>query len=197
MERSRVKVAIVESSEIIRIGVEHIVDSTPLLTLSYSEESLPSIQNKDIDAVIINVDTLMRSGQHEVSKLLPNAGIIALVYRYIPHTERALFDEVIEIGDSPERVVEVLLKNRELKTPEKSSAKVTDSGELSEREMEVVAAVARGLINKEIADSLNISIHTVMAHRKNISRKTGIRSISGLVVYALLNGLIEQSEVLR
>ncbi len=196
MERSRVKIAIVESSEILRIGVEHIVDSSPLLTLSYSEESLPATQSKDIDAVIINVDTLTRGGQQRVSELFPNAEIIALVYRYITRAERALLDEVIEICDSPERVVEVLLKNREFKV-DKSSAKVVDSGELSEREMEVVAAVARGLINKEIADSLNISIHTVMAHRKNISRKTGIRSISGLVVYALLNGLIEQSEVLR
>ena len=67
--------------------------------------------------------------------------------------------------------------------------------ELSERENEILAAVAKGLTNKEIADALNISVHTVISHRKNITRKTGIKTVSGLTVYALLNNLIDQSEV--
>ena len=47
-----------------------------------------------------------------------------------------------------------------------------------------------------IADLMNISIHTVISHRKNITRKTGIKSVSGLTVYALLNNLIDESELL-
>ena len=50
-------------------------------------------------------------------------------------------------------------------------------------------------MNKEIASEFNISIHTVISHRKNISRKTGIKSVSGFVVYALLNNLIEEYEI--
>ncbi|MBO6222503.1 MAG: hypothetical protein J6N56_01810 [Bacteroidales bacterium] len=45
-------------------------------------------------------------------------------------------------------------------------------------------------LNKEIADKLNLSVHTVTTHRKNISKKTGINSISGLTVYAIINKLI-------
>ena len=71
----------------------------------------------------------------------------------------------------------------------------SEPGELSEREKEILIAVAKGMINKEIASLYNISIHTVMAHRKNISKKTGIKSVSGFVVYALLNNLIEEYEI--
>ena len=46
------------------------------------------------------------------------------------------------------------------------------------------------MTNKEIADRLIISINTVLTHRKNISAKLGIRSISGLSVYAIMNGYI-------
>ena len=52
------------------------------------------------------------------------------------------------------------------------------------------------LMNKEIADQMNISIHTVISHRKNITRKTGIKSVSGLTVYALLNNLIDEKDLI-
>jgi DNA-binding CsgD family transcriptional regulator len=67
--------------------------------------------------------------------------------------------------------------------------------ELSEREREVLAKVAQGAINKEIADSLNISLNTVITHRKNITAKLGIKTISGLTVYAILNGIISGKEL--
>lgn len=62
---------------------------------------------------------------------------------------------------------------------------------LSSREKEILAAVAQGLLNKEIASKFNISIHTVITHRKNIARKTGIKTIAGLTAYAILNNLVE------
>ena len=60
---------------------------------------------------------------------------------------------------------------------------------LSKREIEVLRLVVRGLINKEIADQLGISILTVVSHRKHISAKLGIKTVSGLTVYALMNGI--------
>ena len=47
------------------------------------------------------------------------------------------------------------------------------------------------MLNKEIADLYSISIYTVITHRKNITRKTGIKTVAGLTVYALLNNLID------
>lgn len=70
-----------------------------------------------------------------------------------------------------------------------------DRGELSEREKEILVNVAQGLLNKEIADKLNISINTVITHRKNITRKTGIKTVAGLTVYAILNNLIDISTI--
>lgn len=66
---------------------------------------------------------------------------------------------------------------------------------LSARETEVLKLVATGLMNKQIADMLNISLHTVISHRKNLTRKLGINTVSGLTVYALLNGLIASEDL--
>lgn len=63
-------------------------------------------------------------------------------------------------------------------------------GELSSREKEVLRELAKGKTNKEIADVLYISVNTVITHRKNLSTKLGIRSVSGLSLYAMMNGLI-------
>ena len=78
-----------------------------------------------------------------------------------------------------------------------ADALVEDDGEseLSDREKEILVCVAKGMINKEIADTLSISVNTVITHRRNITHKIGIRSIPGLTVYAILNNLIDISEV--
>lgn len=65
-----------------------------------------------------------------------------------------------------------------------------NGGALSSRETDVLKLVASGFANKEIADRLNISINTVLSHRKNISAKLGIKSVSGLSLFAIMNGLI-------
>ena len=66
----------------------------------------------------------------------------------------------------------------------------TPGAKLSQREVEVLRHVASGLTNKEIADALCISTNTVITHRKNISTKLGIRSVSGLSLYAMKNGIV-------
>lgn len=67
--------------------------------------------------------------------------------------------------------------------------------ELSERELEILKDVALGLSNKEIAEKNFISPHTVITHRKNITRKLGIKTVSGLTIYAIINKLIGMDEV--
>jgi regulator of cell morphogenesis and NO signaling len=71
-----------------------------------------------------------------------------------------------------------------------SQAADFDGVELTRREQEVLAALARGLSNKEIADRLHISTHTVISHRKNIAQKTGFRTPQGLTFFALHSGLV-------
>lgn len=67
--------------------------------------------------------------------------------------------------------------------------------ELTAREIEVLRLVTKGLINKEIADKLHISLTTVISHRKNITEKLGIKSVSGLAIYAVMHGYVEADQV--
>jgi DNA-binding NarL/FixJ family response regulator len=71
----------------------------------------------------------------------------------------------------------------------------TENNSISEREISILKLVALGKTNNEIAEKLFISAHTVMTHRKNITRKLGIKTVSGLTVYAILNQLIKVEEI--
>ncbi len=66
---------------------------------------------------------------------------------------------------------------------------------ISPRELEVLKLVAMGLLNKEIADRLNISLNTVLSHRKNITGKLGIKTVSGLIFYCISHGYISADEI--
>ena len=82
-----------------------------------------------------------------------------------------------------------------VQSPAKDQADGSGRDELSDREIEILVSVAQGLLNKEIADRHNISINTVITHRKNITRKTGIKTVPGLTVYAILNGYVDINSV--
>jgi len=66
--------------------------------------------------------------------------------------------------------------------------------ELTSRETDVLQLIAQGLTNKDIADNLNISLNTVLSHRKNITSKLGIKTVSGLTFYAIMHGLVSSSD---
>ncbi|MBQ2729010.1 MAG: helix-turn-helix transcriptional regulator [Alistipes sp.] len=67
--------------------------------------------------------------------------------------------------------------------------------ELSSREREIIVCVVKGMTNKEIAEELCISTHTVITHRRNIASKLQIHSAAGLTIYAIVNKLVELSEI--
>ena len=87
------------------------------------------------------------------------------------------------------------LKNTSGQHANSKTEKDKDKEDLSTREKEVLACAVRGMTNKEIADNLFISLNTVLTHRKNISRKLNIHSISGLTIYAIVNKLVNLDEV--
>lgn len=100
------------------------------------------------------------------------------------HTEQDFADHcAIE-----DEILRPALSQVSVEQPSQSSTQDTDA--LSERERDVLIQVVNGLSNKEIADKLFISIHTVMTHRKNITRKLNIHSTAGLTIYAIVNKLI-------
>ena len=103
-----------------------------------------------------------------------------------------LFSETIRINDSKD---EILKKLNNLMDRILGNSVENESSDLSEREKDILKEVAQGLTNNEIADKLFISAHTVITHRKKITKKLGIKSVSGLTVYAIINGLIEMEDV--
>lgn len=67
--------------------------------------------------------------------------------------------------------------------------------QLTPRETDVLRGIVKGFINKEIASQLNISLATVISHRKNLIDKLNIRSVSGLTIYAVMHGLVSAEEI--
>ena len=115
---------------------------------------------------------------------------IALVYNLIDEQFYRSYDAVIRINDSESKIEETLLKCLEKETGGQS-----DTEELSDREKEILISVVKGMSNKEIADHHSISIHTAITHRRNITRKLKVHSISGLTIYAIINKLVDISEI--
>ena len=66
---------------------------------------------------------------------------------------------------------------------------------LTDREIEVMALIVQGYINKEIADRLNIGLTTVITHRKNIMEKLGMKSVSALTIYAVMHGYVDINKI--
>lgn len=79
--------------------------------------------------------------------------------------------------------------------PEPAVVAAEGADDLTEREKEVIRCVARGMANKEIADTLCVSVHTVTTHRRNISAKLDIHSAAGLTIYAILHQLLSLEEI--
>ena len=86
-------------------------------------------------------------------------------------------------------------KQEEAEIPIEKEEKKSSQDGLSQREKEIITCVVKGMSNKEIADHLFISIHTVITHRRNIARKLEIHSPTLLTVYAIVNKLVDISEV--
>ena len=104
-----------------------------------------------------------------------------IIYKYLPG-ER-LTEEMMEL------VFDILQLSRDLEKHamiEELLLLPPEDYQLSDREQEVLELVAQGLSSKEVSNRLNISVNTVNTHRKSITKKTGIKSVAGLAVYAML-----------
>ena len=95
--------------------------------------------------------------------------------------------------------METIIKAQEQKTRTDNSENELSESEkletLSQREIEIIGCVARGLTNKEIANELCLSIHTVTTHRRNISSKLQIHTPAGLTIYAIINKLVKLQDI--
>lgn len=192
----RVRVAIVESSAIIAEGLTSLLGGGEYEVVYTGGDLRTLVERFGViapDVVVVNSQLVTTASQplRSVFAELQEVTLMALSTAVCDEETLRQFDGVINIYDSAQQLQRKLSAAFE----QEPSNPYSDSHDLSERERDVLILVARGKANKEIADELNISIHTVMSHRKNITHKTGIKSVAGLTVYALLNNLLDQADV--
>lgn len=187
------RIAIASSSPVIGEGLKTMIDARNDMAVVLSVGSIRALTEHigkiSPDAAIISAD-LCPADIHDPKSAyaeLHDIPLIALQHSLCDEELLRRFDSSITIFNDAEQIARRI--REAVDNPAGSS--FSDSHDLSDRERDVLVLVARGNTNKEIASTLNISPHTVISHRKNIAHKTGIRSVAGLTVYAILNHLID------
>ncbi|OGX14399.1 MAG: DNA-binding response regulator [Stygiobacter sp.] len=192
MNREIKNIAVLEPSQIVFEGLSNVLSKSGQQFHLLRTDDLNEIQNLaalgKLELAIINPSQIQNKNKEFLSAKKNHPGIvwIALIYNFFDQQLLSLFDKVINITDSGESIAEQIknLSNSEIHNND------VEHEQLSEREIDVLKLIVKGFSNKEVADNLNISIHTVISHRKNISQKTGIKSQSGLTIYAISNKII-------
>ncbi len=194
MNNRHINIAVLEPSQIIYEGLSNIFLKSgqyfQLLRIDTFDELKKYIEKKKLDVIIINPSQIQNKDKEFIALKNDQTDTcwVALVYTFFNQKMLSLFDKTIHITDTPDSIISLINKLNDSNSPNSSAA---GHEQLSDREIEVLKLVTAGLSNKEIADKLFISIHTVISHRKNISQKTGIKSQSGLTIYAILNKIIQ------
>lgn len=193
----RFRVAIIEPSAIIAEGVATLAGRSGEFEVVYSSGDMRMLMERFAmvapDVVIVG-SQMVGANNQSLRVAYPELQSVTLALLSTTVCDEEVmrqFDGVVNIYDGQAQIIRKLHAAVE----QGETNPYSDSHDLSERERDVLILVAKGKTNKEIADELNISIHTVMSHRKNITHKTGIKSVAGLTVYALLNNLLDQNDV--
>lgn len=115
--------------------------------------------------------------------------IIALLTQQMPKENLRWFDDTVSVYDPAPVIVEAVRRSA-------VSGMDDDKGkELSPREKEVIVGIVKGLSNKEIASEMNVSVNTVMTHRRNIAAKLHIHTPAGLTIYAIVSNLVKLEDI--
>ena len=199
MTTNKAKILLVEPSRIVAEGLCKILNDSGLFgtvsCIASVEHLVSYITNVNPDVLIINPMLVPADKLPDFVALrqrFPNVKNVAFCTQLADNAVMEKFSTVLNIYTNPSHLVKTLRDITE--KPQPKTRKTEESDDLSKREIEILILVAQGLMNKEIADQLNISLNTVITHRKNIIRKTGIKSVAGLTSYALMHNYINLSE---
>lgn len=195
---ARIHIAIAEPSVIIRSGITSVLKRLTALNLEIFEitdlTQLSSQLSKwHAEILIVNPSFL---GMFSLQQLKNDAACKDLKYIALQNslTDAATlntYDATISIYDTAEQIKE---KIGELCIDADANQSDTKQ-DLSAREKEIIVCVVKGMTNKQMADYLCLSTHTVITHRRNIANKLQIHSPAGLTIYAIVNKLVELNDV--
>lgn len=195
-----VKIAIAEPSAIVRAGLE-----AQLRKLQHYKAQIIYLMDEqrrewqDVAAVIsadiylINPMLTGTNPRAQLPDLAFETKLMAIDYGGCDPGILREYDGVIRLTDSPAQIseaIDILLQNEQAVASANLEAQM-----LTPREREIIICVVKGMTNKEIAGQLYLSTHTVITHRRNISKKLQIHSPSGLTIYAIMNKLVELEDI--
>ena len=164
-----------KTHQITAIGVENL---NSLRDKAYTLQSSLAF----IDPVGVNTDEIRALKEEH-----PEMRIVAVNTSLLPESTTKPYDDIINIYDNVDAIEKIV--------KEVSQKKEETPKELSPREKEIVIGIVKGLSNKEIAAENNISVHTVMTHRKNIAAKLQIHSTAALTIYAIVSKLVKLDDI--
>lgn len=198
MKKEMLKIAVAEPSVIVRSGLTAVLKRVagfriqPFEIVS-ADSLLLYLRTHQPDVLIINPTFWGYTDVHKLKTEATDTDVkcLALLYSAIDETILKNYDDTVSLYDSVEQITAKLEKLFSSDTEEPSD----EANSLSAREKEIVVAVVKGLTNKEIAEQLFLSTHTVISHRRNIARKLEIHSTAGLTIYAIVNKLVELDEI--
>lgn len=190
MRRSGFIVAI--DSWLLRKGMVSLLNRIPGTTIirefDAGDPLMRYLEHHNVDFLIISQPVFNGTTRLFLSRPGLLEKTILLKTKETPGNEQAS----INPDESKEALTEKIMKFMELHGAGKKDARVTV---LTHRERTIIRLVSMGYTNRQIADQLFLSTHTVTTHRKNISSKLGIKSVSGLTVYSIVNNIITIDEV--
>lgn len=191
-----VKIVVAEPSLIIRSGIMSVFKRLTSLDIHVFEvadmEQLSiTLHCRRPDVLVVNPAFL---GMYSLQQLKNESGCkslkcVALQNALADRTSLRAYDEMISVYDTADQIRDKLTAL--IQMPVEAEHRET----LSVREREIVVCVVKGMTNKQIADTLCISTHTVITHRRNIAAKLQIHSPAGLTIYAIVNKLVELNDI--
>lgn len=194
--RNNIKIVIAENSLILRSGISAVLKRLSDYTFSINE-----VSNMDAfmlfsrlhrpEIAIINPLFLGGVSIANYKRDNPDTKVVALVSGYFDNKTLADFDGSISIFDYLDTVNDTISSVLHIEEDDDN----IETEQLSQREKEIIGCVVKGLTNKAIAEKLSISIHTVITHRRNISKKLQIHSSAGLAIYAIVNKIVEIQDI--
>ncbi len=204
-----VRVMIVDDHALVAEGIEAILetydDIEVIATLSCGKQAVESADRLVPDVILLDLNMPGVTGLTATEMILerqPEMRIIILsmhdsseyISTALSHGAKGYILKDVPTGEIKTAIDRVMAGEQYLCTGAKASLqpRITDGREpLTSREQTVLLELAQGKSNRDVAEMLEISVHTVETHRKNIKRKLGINSTAGLTRYAMENGVLQ------
>ncbi|MDR1601725.1 MAG: LuxR C-terminal-related transcriptional regulator [Tannerella sp.] len=193
----RISIAIADTSVIIRNGIISVLKRLSVLNIDIVEIADMSQLGMQLfkfkpNVLIVNPLSL---GRFSLQQLKTDSGhksmkFIALQTSLTDSATLNAYDETISLYDSAEQIKDKLTRFYMLDDDSADGRQ-----ELSIREKEIIVCVVKGMTNRQMAEHLCLSTHTVITHRRNIANKLQIHSPAGLTIYAIVNKLVEIDDV--